>query len=79
SLEPGATVPLGWIAVGDPAQILPPDRHDDIWAVQKPLDFPRFVFGVERPPDGQTIMPDVMPRYARALVRWHHTDSEAEN
>ena len=32
-LPPHATVPLEWIAVGDPAQILPPDRHDAIWAV----------------------------------------------
>ena len=37
-LEPGSTVPIGWIAVGDPAQILPPDRHDDIWAIQRELD-----------------------------------------
>jgi hypothetical protein len=28
----------------------PPDQHDAIWAVQKALDFPRHVFGVERPP-----------------------------
>jgi hypothetical protein len=25
------------------------------------------VFGVERPAEGRTIMPDVMPRYAGAL------------
>jgi len=25
-LEPGATVPIGWVAVGDPASILPPDQ-----------------------------------------------------
>jgi carbonic anhydrase/acetyltransferase-like protein (isoleucine patch superfamily) len=73
-LPPFATVPLGWIAVGDPARILPPDQHDAIWAVQKELHFPRTVFGVERPPEGQTIMPRVMPRYARALARWHAGD-----
>jgi carbonic anhydrase/acetyltransferase-like protein (isoleucine patch superfamily) len=74
ALPAWATVPLGWIAVGDPAQILPPDQHDAIWAVLKPLDFPRYVFGVDRAPEGQTIMPDVMPRYARALARWHAGD-----
>lgn len=47
-LQPGATVPIGWIAVGDPAEILPPDRHDAIWARQEPLDFPGFVYGVDR-------------------------------
>jgi len=73
-LPEGATVPIGWIAVGDPAQILSPDRHDEIWAIQKELDFPKYVFGVDRPPPGQSIMPDVMPRYAAALRRWHEDD-----
>ena len=48
ALADGAVVPIGWIAVGDPAQVLPPDRHDDIWAVQRELDFPQTVYGVGR-------------------------------
>ena len=32
------------------------------------------VFGVERPAEGRTIMPDVMPRYAGALNQWHRDD-----
>jgi carbonic anhydrase/acetyltransferase-like protein (isoleucine patch superfamily) len=75
-LPDDATVPINWVAVGDPAHILPPDRHDEIWAMQKPLDFPRYVFGVERPPAGQSIMPDVMPRYAAFLVRTHAGDQQ---
>lgn len=47
-LAAGETVPIGWIAVGDPAQILPPDEHDRIWEIQKPLDFPLAVYGFER-------------------------------
>lgn len=47
-LAPGATVPIGWVAVGDPAQILPPGEHDRIWEVQQPLDFPLTVYGFER-------------------------------
>lgn len=47
-LDAGATVPIGWIAVGDPAQLFSPDRHEEIWAIQKPLDFPGFVYGFER-------------------------------
>jgi carbonic anhydrase/acetyltransferase-like protein (isoleucine patch superfamily) len=66
-LPEGATVPRGWIAVGDPAEILPPHEHDRIWAIQKALDFPRYVFGVERPAAGQSMMPLAMPRYAKAL------------
>ena len=46
---------------------------------RRKLDFPRHVFGVERPPEGQTIMPDVMPRYARTLVRRHGGDRVLEN
>jgi carbonic anhydrase/acetyltransferase-like protein (isoleucine patch superfamily) len=47
-LDPGSTVPIGWVAVGDPAGILPPDRHDDIWAAQESLNFPDWVYGFER-------------------------------
>ena len=47
-LEAGAVVPIGWVAVGDPAKIFSPDRHDDIWAIQKPLSFPLTVYGYER-------------------------------
>ncbi len=64
-LEAGATVPIGWVAVGDPAQILPPDRHDAIWAVQAPLDFPAWVYGIDRAtPD---LMVEVTRRLSRAL------------
>jgi carbonic anhydrase/acetyltransferase-like protein (isoleucine patch superfamily) len=53
-LAEGTVVPIGWVAVGDPAQILPPDRHDDIWAIQRELDFPGTVLGVARgAPAGQ--------------------------
>jgi len=74
-LPPDAVVPLGWIAVGDPAEILPPDQHERIWSIQKALDFPRFVFGVERPAEGESLMPEVMPRYAASLRR-HQKDEE---
>lgn len=47
-LAPRSTVPIGWVAVGDPARILPPNRHDEIWAVQEPLNFPEFVYGFDR-------------------------------
>lgn len=75
-LAEDAVVPLGWVAVGDPAIILPPERHDEIWAVQRELDFPKTIFGVERPAEGESLMPAVMPRYARALARRHSQDRE---
>jgi carbonic anhydrase/acetyltransferase-like protein (isoleucine patch superfamily) len=47
-LADGALVPIGWVAVGDPAQVLPPERHAEIWAVQERLDFPQTVYGLPR-------------------------------
>jgi carbonic anhydrase/acetyltransferase-like protein (isoleucine patch superfamily) len=47
-VPPGQTVPIGWVAVGDPAQIFPPAQHDQIWAIQESLDFPGTVYGVAR-------------------------------
>jgi len=60
-LPSGATVPIGWVAVGDPARILPPDRHDEIWAIQKPLNFPEWVYGFPRE------TPDLMVRVTERL------------
>ena len=64
-LEPGATVPIGWVAVGDPARILSPDKHDEIWAVQKPLNFPEWVYGFER--DTPDLMVKVTTRLSEVL------------
>jgi carbonic anhydrase/acetyltransferase-like protein (isoleucine patch superfamily) len=72
-LPEDATVPIGWVAVGDPARILPPEAHDEIWAIQEPLNFPKEIFGVDRPKPGETRMPETMARYCRALSR-HRDD-----
>ncbi|MGW0855151.1 gamma carbonic anhydrase family protein [Streptomyces sp. NPDC002690] len=72
-LPPDTTVPIGWVAVGDPVQVLPPQEHEAIWAVQKELDFPGHVFGLRRPADGESIMPAVSERFGRALGR-HRDD-----
>jgi hypothetical protein len=47
--------------VGDPAQILPPDQHEAIWAVQAPLNFPEWVYGFDRS------TPDLMVQVTRRL------------
>jgi carbonic anhydrase/acetyltransferase-like protein (isoleucine patch superfamily) len=73
NLPPDATVPIGWVAIGDPAEILPPHEQDRIWAIQEPLDFPGTVFGLERAVAGETIMPELTRRYARFLGR-HRSD-----
>lgn len=66
-LPSGSTVPIGWVAVGEPALILPPECHADIWAAQKPLDFPGYVFGVDRQGPGANITRQIVQRYVNAL------------
>jgi carbonic anhydrase/acetyltransferase-like protein (isoleucine patch superfamily) len=68
-------VPIGWVAVGDPARILPPDRHDEIWEIQEPLNFPKSVYGVDRDSVAGTIMPEIVDAMVNALGT-HRTDRE---
>ncbi len=69
-LPEAATVPIGWVAVGDPAQILSPDRHEEIWALQHDLDFPGFVFGLDR--ETPDLMAQLTERYGSSLARHVH-------
>ena len=55
-LADDAVVPIGWIAAGDPAQLFSPDRHDELWAVKRELDFPGTVYGLGRDADATTRM-----------------------
>jgi gamma-carbonic anhydrase len=48
ALPAGERVPIGWVAVGDPAELLPPDRVDEIRARLEQLDFFTTVYGVPR-------------------------------
>jgi carbonic anhydrase/acetyltransferase-like protein (isoleucine patch superfamily) len=63
-LPPGTVVPIGWIAAGDPAQLFSPDRHEELWSVQEPLDFPGTVYGVPR----GTSMREIMRRQCAAYA-----------
>jgi carbonic anhydrase/acetyltransferase-like protein (isoleucine patch superfamily) len=47
-LDDEALVPIGWVAVGNPARIVAPWDHDEIWRIQRALDFPGTVYGVSR-------------------------------
>jgi gamma-carbonic anhydrase len=59
-LPPDTVLPIGWIGAGDPAALFSPDRHDELWAVQRELDFPGTVYGVPR----GTPMRELMARQA---------------
>jgi len=77
-LAADATVPIGWIAVGRPARLFPPSAHEELWPIQKALDFPGTVFGLDRPRAGGTIMPELTRRYAKALLA-HREDKVIED
>lgn len=74
-LAEATVVPIGWVAVGDPVQVLPPDRHEDIWNAQQELDFPGYVFGLDR--ETPDLMVQLTERYGRSLAR-HDQDRRVE-
>jgi carbonic anhydrase/acetyltransferase-like protein (isoleucine patch superfamily) len=65
-VEPNTTVPIGWIAVGDPAQLFAPGAHERLWEVQEAMDFPGTVFGLSRE---EASMERVCARYAERFGR----------
>lgn len=66
-------VPIGWIAVGNPAKILPPEKHEDIWHIQKALNFPQYVYGVDRELEGENTMHEIM-KYMTNNLKGHMED-----
>ena len=70
-LAAGETVPIGWVAVGNPAQVLPPSEHERIWGIQEPLDFPHTVYGFER---SEATMEKITRRLSKILGS--HTSDE---
>lgn len=67
-------VPIGWIAIGNPVKILPPENHDDIWSIQKPLNFPKYVYGVDREIEEENTMHEVM-RIMTNTLKTHLDDT----
>jgi carbonic anhydrase/acetyltransferase-like protein (isoleucine patch superfamily) len=72
-LAPGTTVPIGWVAVGSPPLIAPAEQHDELEARQRELDFPEYVFGLDR--DTPDLMVQLTERYGARLGR--HSDDRA--
>jgi len=70
-LAAGDTVPIGWVAVGNPAQVLAPGEHERIWEIQKPLDFPLTVYGFER---SEATMEKITRRLSEALASHVHDE-----
>jgi len=74
-VAPATTVPIGWIAVGRPARLFPPEAHDAIWEVQREMDFSGTVFGMSR----ATSVGERTQHYARALRDSHSDDVVREH
>lgn len=64
-LEPGAVVPIKWIALGDPARLFPPEKHEELSAVLRELNFSMTVYGVD--PATPDRMREVTRRLSAAL------------
>jgi carbonic anhydrase/acetyltransferase-like protein (isoleucine patch superfamily) len=66
-------VPIGWVAVGDPARLYPPDDVEPVRAGLAEAGgaggFLPYVFGVDPTADRGAQMRAAMTRYARALGR----------
>jgi carbonic anhydrase/acetyltransferase-like protein (isoleucine patch superfamily) len=73
-----ATVPIGWVAVGDPARLFAPDRHDEIAAIQHELGFVRTTFGIEPSDDLAAEMREITRVYAELFGRHMRDTSVSE-
>jgi carbonic anhydrase/acetyltransferase-like protein (isoleucine patch superfamily) len=71
---PGTLVPIGHIAVGSPARIVPPAEAPSIAKELAALGFTKFVFGFEvKSLANATAIKELCERYSRALRR-HRED-----
>lgn len=69
-LPPDSSLPIHWVAVGDPPELCSPHEADRILERLGELGFVSTVFGVERRSQpGSSHMPEIMTRYTSALQR----------
>jgi hypothetical protein len=79
-LGPGARVPIGWVAVGDPAHLHPPDAVEAIRGgiEAQGRGFLPYVFGVDPALARPEAMGAAMGRYTAALAA-HQADRIIED
>lgn len=76
-LPPHSLVPIKWVAVGDPAQLFPPDEHEEIDAILARMDFAQHVYGMERQPvDGVDMDMKELTRRETTGLADHRDDRE---
>jgi carbonic anhydrase/acetyltransferase-like protein (isoleucine patch superfamily) len=77
-VPPQTRIPIGWVAVGDPAHLYPPGEADSIRAgLEEAGGFLPFVFGTDIAADRGQQMRSAMHRYAGFLARSHTSDEPA--
>lgn len=74
-VPPGTRIPIGWVAVGDPARLYPPGEADSIRSgLDEAGGFLPFVFGTDPAADRGEQMRTAMRRYTGFLCRSHSGD-----
>ncbi len=74
-VPPATRIPIGWVAVGDPARLYPPGEAQEIRAgIEEAGGFLPLVFGTDPGAGRGQQMRVALERYARALAR--HKDDE---
>jgi carbonic anhydrase/acetyltransferase-like protein (isoleucine patch superfamily) len=76
-LPPNSLVPIKWVAVGNPARLFPPDKHEEMDAILATMNFAEEVYGLERQ-SGSGVdmdMKEVTRRVASGLAD-HRDDRE---
>jgi carbonic anhydrase/acetyltransferase-like protein (isoleucine patch superfamily) len=75
-----ARVPIGWVAVGEPARMYPPGEAEAIRAELAEVGggFLPFVFGIDEAADRREQMQAALRRYTAAIARHHGQDEVIE-
>jgi carbonic anhydrase/acetyltransferase-like protein (isoleucine patch superfamily) len=77
-VPPQTRIPIGWVAVGDPARLYPPGEADSIRAgLEEAGGFLPFVFGTDPAAGRPEQMRTALGRYSRYLIRSHQDDEPA--
>jgi carbonic anhydrase/acetyltransferase-like protein (isoleucine patch superfamily) len=77
-VPPEMRIPIGWVAVGDPARMYPVDKVEEIRAGLNEAGggFLPFVFGTDPDADRGGQMRTAMTRYTKSLARHHRADEQ---
>ncbi len=75
-VPPQTRIPIGWVAVGEPARMYPPGEAEAIRAGLGEVGggFLPFVFGIDEAADRREQMQAALQRYTAAIARHHRRD-----